>query len=387
MSSERSSLAAILKGALSTFLLLARAAHAQSVGGTIDVGGLALRYADTLSATAAAITPHVAADWGRGIADASGTFSQFTTRGWSAQGALSASLLTPAATGMLTELGGFAGGSARKDGTRTGEMLANGRLHLMRSGGEAFVGVGAGRTWDGIEWRSMILGEVGGSVSSENKGAVLTLSPILINDSISYTDTQLSLSLTQERLEFGVLLGARFGDRVTNIGTSARSWGSFSVVAWTTPRVGIVATGGTYPIDPTQGFPGGRFISLSLRLATRRPLSPQPVPAQQPVSATEASTTEGVVSGFAAERTAPGVVTIRVNLERARVVEISGDFTNWVPVQMQRSPNGWWSTALPISPGKYQMNVRVDGGKWLVPAGLFSIADEFGGRVGLLIIE
>lgn len=249
------------------------------------------------------------------------------------------------------------------------------------------MGVGAGRTWDGIEWRSMILGEVGGSVSSENKGAVLTLSPILINDSISYTDTQLSLSLTQERLEFGVLLGARFGDRVTNIGTSARSWGSFSVVAWTTPRVGIVATGGTYPIDPTQGFPGGRFISLSLRLATRRPLSPQPVPAQQPVSATEASTTEGVVSGFAAERTAPGVVTIRVNLERARVVEISGDFTNWVPVQMQRSPNGWWSTALPISPGKYQMNVRVDGGKWLVPAGLFSIADEFGGRVGLLIIE
>jgi hypothetical protein len=33
------------------------------------------------------------------------------------------------------------------------------------------------------------------------------------------------------------------------------------------------------------------------------------------------------------------------------------------------------------------MNVRVDGGRWLVPLGLLSMVDEFGGVVGLLIVD
>lgn len=362
-------------------------ARSQAVESSLDIGGLALRYADSVNTTAAAITPRLAADWGSAIAEASGTLSQFTTRGWSAQGALSAAFFTPVARGLLAELGGFTGGSARRDGTRTGETLANGRVHLMHAAGEAFIGAGAGRTWDGTLWRSLILGEVGGSVTYANSEAVLTLSPVLINDSIGYTDTQLSLSLTRDRLDLGALIGARFGDRVTNVGTNARSWGSLSVIAWMTRSVGIAVSGGTYPIDPTQGFPGGRFVSLSLRLATGRNRLSKPVSVLQPLSETEATAAGAVVSGFVAERTAPGIVTLRVNSERALVVEVSGDFTNWVPVRLERSPNGWWSTALPISPGKYQMNLRLDGGKWVVPPGLLSIADEFGGSVGLLVVE
>jgi hypothetical protein len=42
---------------------------------------------------------------------------------------------------------------------------------------------------------------------------------------------------------------------------------------------------------------------------------------------------------------------------------------------------------LPLRPGKYQMNVRIDGGKWIVPKGLLSMSDEFGGAVGLLVVE
>jgi len=33
------------------------------------------------------------------------------------------------------------------------------------------------------------------------------------------------------------------------------------------------------------------------------------------------------------------------------------------------------------------MNVRLDGGKWLVPPGLLSMLDEFGGTVGLLVVD
>jgi hypothetical protein len=33
------------------------------------------------------------------------------------------------------------------------------------------------------------------------------------------------------------------------------------------------------------------------------------------------------------------------------------------------------------------MNVRVDGGGWLAPPGLTTVVDEFGGVVGILVIE
>jgi hypothetical protein len=40
-----------------------------------------------------------------------------------------------------------------------------------------------------------------------------------------------------------------------------------------------------------------------------------------------------------------------------------------------------------MKPGKYQMNLRLDGGPWIAPPSLLTMADEFGGRVGLLVID
>jgi len=31
--------------------------------------------------------------------------------------------------------------------------------------------------------------------------------------------------------------------------------------------------------------------------------------------------------------------------------------------------------------------LRIDGGAWIVPPGLLSMVDEFGGPVGLLVVE
>jgi hypothetical protein len=33
------------------------------------------------------------------------------------------------------------------------------------------------------------------------------------------------------------------------------------------------------------------------------------------------------------------------------------------------------------------MNIRLDGGAWIVPPGLLTSTDEFGGLVGLVTIE
>lgn len=351
--------------------------------GSLDLGGVALRYADTLNASAFTLTPRAVADWGRGVAEASGTYSQFASGGWSTQGALSGSLFTPLARGPLAELSGFGGGSAHQDATRTGEVLINARLHFMRTRGEFFAGAGGGRTWFGGGSSSVFLGEVGASTTLGDVATSLVLSPVAV-DSLRYTDAQLTLSWTRAKFDLGAVLGIRVGDQLTALGGTARSWGSLNAVRWLGARLALVAAGGTYPIDPTQGFPGGRFVSFSIRMATRRPGEAQSTSVQP----SEARPDSGLIATDFETRSA-GVdsVTLKVEAPQARLVEITGDFTGWTPVPLLLDSTGWWTVTLPIAPGKYQMNLRLNGGQWLVPPGLLSMLDEFGGRVGLLIVD
>jgi len=384
---EHPSLAEIFAGVLTALLVFASPVCAQRKETSLDAGAVALRYADTLNAGAATITPRAAAQWARGAAEVTGTYSQFTTGGWSAQGALSGSLFAPTASGFLAEVAGFAGGSTHHDGTRTGQVLANGRLHFMRTRGELFLGAGGGRTWVGGGSRSVFLGEAGMSSMIREVDATLTASPTMVEDSIKYVDGQLSLFWARERLDLGALIGTRFGDQLTSLGGTAKTWGNLTAVASLTPRFALVVSGGTYPIDPTQGFPGGRFVSASIRLATRR-VSDAPLPqAEQARAGTGDTEGAPTVTSFVAERGHAGRVTLRVKAPLAQLVEVSGDFTNWTPVRLERASDGLWSGTFPISRGKYQLNLRLDGGKWLVPPGLLSMLDEFGGSVGLLVIE
>jgi hypothetical protein len=352
----------------------------------VDVGGVALRYADTLNASAVTVTPRFAANGRRGAAEVYGTYSQFGSGGWSAQGAVSGSLFKPAARGLLAEVSGFAAGSTHQDGTRTGEVLANTRLHSKRAWGELFIGAGGGRTWVGGGSSSLFLGEAGASTLLRDLTATLVLSPTAV-DSLKYMDGQLSLSWVLPKLDLGAVLGIRAGDQLTALGGTARSWGSVNAVRWLRPRLALVAAGGTYPIDPTQGFPGGRFVSLSVRLATRRASESQSVNTRQQQIEAPAAGSTLVVTEFAAEQTAVRLVTLKVKAPGAQLVEVTGDFTSWTPVRLNQSSDGSWAVTLSMESGKYQMNLRVNGGEWLVPPGLLSMLDEFGGRVGLLIVE
>jgi hypothetical protein len=387
LETEKALLAAILRGAFSALLFFAHTTQAQLVETSVDAGWVALRYADTLSTSAAAVTPHLLANWPNAAIDAWGTLSQFTTGGWSSQGALSGSLFTPRARGVVAELGGFAGGSAHQDGTRTGEVIGTGRLHFARQNAEVFFGGGGGVTWDGAAWGSVFQGELGSSLHLGAAAALLTITPVVVNDSVRYTDGQLALSWSGDRHDLSALCGHRFGDQLTNLGADKKAWASLSAVAWMTPHFALAAGGGTYPVDPTQGFPGGRFVSLAIRVATGRNRSAITPGAQQTPVESGGDAISPAVTGFTAERRSPGLVMLTVNASLAHVVEISGDFTNWTPVRLQPAGGQAWVVTLPIDPGKYQMNLRLDGGAWVVPPGLLSMLDEFGGKVGLLIVE
>jgi hypothetical protein len=378
-----------LRGAFTALLFVARAGYAQKVESTLDVGAAALRYADTLATGAATFTPHILADWGSTVVEASGTYSQFTSGGGSSQGTLSALRFFPTARRFFGELGVFAGGSAHSDGTRTGEVLANGRIHIPRDNMEIFLGLGGGRTWDAVEWRSVLLGEAGASIDMGPSSILFSISPTIVNDSTKYVDTQASLSRKSKLADLGLVLGFRSGDQLTTLSANVKAWASVSAVKWITPRIGLALAGGNYPVDPTQGFPGGRFVSLSLRLAQGRrpgPVSNGPIDSGLVAAAPEARAAPAVAE-FTTRRGAGDAVTVRVEAPGASVVEINGDFTNWTPVQLAPVGDGSWSTTIPLKRGKYQMNLRVNGGAWIVPPGLLSMVDEFGGTVGLLVIE
>jgi len=230
--------------------LCAGSAHAQRAAASVDVGAVALRYADTVNATAAALTPDLRIDWSQGTAEALGTISQFGGGGWSAQGNLSASLFTPKSRGFFGELTGSAGGSTHQDATRTGESLAHARIHFARSTGGVFVGGGGGTTWDGSGWRRVLLGEIGAWADFPVATALLRVSPASVDDSAKYVDGQLSLTRTRERLDVSALAATRWGSRLPFDPTGTRTWASIAITAWATPVLGIVGAGGTYPVDP-----------------------------------------------------------------------------------------------------------------------------------------
>ncbi len=370
---------------LTALLFGARVAHGQHAESSVDVGGMALRYADTLNTGAGVVSAHSLVDWGKALTEASGTFSQFTSGGWSTQGAVSGSLFAAPGAAILVELGGFAGGSAHQDGTRTGEILANLRLHNLRGWGELFAGTGIGRTSFGAGAESIVIGEAGVSTRLQKVDVNIVVSPVAV-DSLKYVDSQLSLFWSSGNIDIQTLVGFRAGDQLTNLGATARTWGSVTAVAWIKPRIAAVFAGGAYPIDPTQGFPGGRFLSASVRLSSGNVRPSE----SSTANASPSSTTlddRPPVERFTWQRSGEHHVTLRVNAPRARSVDVNGDFTNWTPVPLTPTNEGWWSVTLPLDRGKYQMNLRIDGGKWIVPPGLLSMSDEFGGAVGLLIVE
>lgn len=361
------------------------AAFSQQTGASIDAGALNMRYADSITSNAIAITPSAWTESRMSSFRATGTFSEFKSGGWSAQGSGTVSLITPRVGFVLGEIEGNAGGSAHDDGSRTGQLMATGRAHLAAANRGIWLGAGAGSAWDGTTWRKVRQAEAAGWLRFEATTALAFVNPVLLEDSIRYTDTQIAGVINFRQLDLSASAGFRSGRRLAALGGTARSWGSLNVTGWFSSRFAMVASAGTYPVDPTQGYPGGRFVALGVRLGSRRsqPYSSDlynPHPGLALVNPLEASR-------FDIRPSTADAREIRVYEPSARSVEIMGDFNDWRPVQLSRAESGWWSIALPVSKGIHEINVRVDGGLWVVPLGLPAKSDEFGGKVGIMVVR
>ena len=372
---------------LALSIVLALPASAQLARASVDVGGTGVRFADSVDVAALALSPTARFAWPRAVVATAGTLSLLGADGWTTQGVLEATGLATSRGALSGELTGSVGGSAHEDGTRTSQLLALGRLHADASRSGAWLGAGGGRTWSGVVWRSLLLGEIGGWLRTGSARSVTTFSasavPTMVDDSLRYVDVAAEGTWETARLELTASLGARAGAVLPEFGGARRAWGSVQAVRWLSRHTAVVAAVGTYPVDPTQGYPGGQYATLALRFATPAlaRTAPAPAPPVAPAATPRLPTVEVTVL------TAPdGQRTLRVWAPSASRVDVSGDFTSWSPLALTAAGGGWWAVTIPLKRGTYQMNIRSDDGPWRAPAGLPVLRDEFGGTVGVLSV-
>ena len=355
------------------------AASGQRISATLDAGGTRVRYADTIFATGLSVSPALSYESSLSTVGLSATLSKFAG-GTSTQGMLFGSTFTPTFHLLSGEVGGSVGGSAHQDGSRTGTGSAFVRAHLMgdRTGGWA--GGGLGDTRDGTTSHRVRQTEAGAWMRFSTAGYVeATVTPTTVGDTIRYADAELAIRWKFAAGEVGATAGIRNGTGLPALPGAKSGWGGLSLTTWVRPTVAVVASTGTYPLDFSQGFPAGKYVTVSVRISStkhERALS-QPAVA---IHEESGPITDFTTSANGARR------VFRVRAPAAHSLDIIGDFTQWKPLAMHAEGNGWWTATLSVAPGTYQMNMRIDGAGWVVPPGLTAIKDETGGQVGILIV-
>jgi hypothetical protein len=145
--------------------------------------------------------------------------------------------------------------------------------------------------------------------------------------------------------------------------------------------VGLVASAGHSLPELSLALPGARYRSLGVRLALGAPprggsRSGRGAP---PVTAGTAAGSPRLVLA-----TPHRLAIVGPAADRA---EAMGDFTDWHPRPLVRAGQGRWALDAALSRGVHQLNVRFDGGEWVVPAGTVAVDDGFGGEVGIFVVR
>ena len=149
-----------------------------------------------------------------------------------------------------------------------------------------------------------------------------------------------------------------------------------SVTVWRTPTQAFVLNVARQLPDFVRGAEAASSFTVGVRLN-----EPSPVLAL-------AMRTPPTVQVAAAEVDAHGDSTrrtLRVRAPAAQRVEVMGDFTDWEPVAL-RSTGDVFTGSFALSPGSHRLVIRIDGGDWRPAANTPAVDDDFGGRVGLLVV-
>ncbi len=192
-----------------------------------------------------------------------------------------------------------------------------------------------------------------------------------------FSDVQGTVHWQKSAFELTAQTGYRFGN-ANDVTPDSRRWASASAVVWLSPDMAMVLGGGRQPANPARGLPARNYANLGVMFAAWPAMTSGAVPIEAPSSA---------ISQFDIAAASPSLQRVQVHIVGAERVQVMGDFTAWQPVSMVQRGRDVWEALVPIAAGVHQLDVRVDGGKWLPPPGTPTMRDGYNGEVGVLVVH
>lgn len=345
---------------------------------TLDLGASIAEYQGFLPSGAAVLATAIRHDAAAFSLGAAGSLTVFESGNEIVQGtAAGAWLLGSSRRPWRVELAGAVGASRYAAEANSGHLLARTNFHVIgeRTGGWA--GFTTGRSFaDSTQTPLELATTVWHLYESFTFTATLAHSRLSAHH---HTDLTGTMRWTRPPFELDVRGGVR--------PSSTRATGAFGDVALlikAMDRVSIAIGAGRFPADPVRGLLPAKYLNAAVRFdlsGTRT--APSVIAAPR----TQRATTVDAGDPPALDITGSGSVRrIGIYAPRATVVELMGDFTDWAPVSLEHRGGGQWEVHLPLAPGVHRINVRIDGGEWIVPSGARLERNEFG-ATGVIVVR
>ena len=352
--------------------------------GTIDVGGTWVQYEGYLGSGAASVSPTLRHDTPNVSLGISGNYIVFESGNHIMQGLAAAAWRTNIARQLRGEISGSSGLNVYEGSDGYGHLLGRTRLHYSGRLSGAWLGIATGKSYRESSDFTPYEVELGGWVVHEGValGAIATRT---WTADVEYFDV---VGTARWRDPF-FKIDASLGMRGWSDGGGQGVYGELHAQIPITGRLSALVSGGRYPSDHVRGAISSNFVSASLRVATSSSRTRPPAPQLRALfselerpgkpSAGEARLT--------VRASLEDLHTIRIEAPDAERVELTADFTDWQPTTLRHRGNGVWEVTVRITSGVHRVNVRLNGGAWIVPRGLRAEEDDFGGRVGVLVVS
>lgn len=363
-------------------------AHAvvAQVAANIEAGVSEVRYDGFLASAAASVSPTIRWEHsrGRGFVSARGTYLRFESGRHSLDGSINGSWFAPLAPRLRAELGVSAGGSQYANIASFSHSEAEARLHLMSAERGAWAGASAGRSYFSGLPRNVVVLATGFWLLRRDKTMFVSLDRSNIGDT-AFSDVRGSARWRGSRLVLEGIVGARVWSR----GGGRGVYGEGSAALTLGPEIALVLSAGRYPTDVVRGSIAGRYVTAAVRVGSISIRRPAPAPRVLPVNEPVYTGSDGAVKSAEtrlAIQIRPDDVLLTVYATGAASIEITGDFTDWQPVPLNRVDGDTWAGVFRMTAGLHRMNVRRDGGAWIVPAGTMRRPDDYDGEVGVFVL-
>lgn len=350
---------------------------------SLEAGVSHVDYDGFLPSGAASLTPSLRLERAWAALTARGTALAFESGNTSLQGSLAASLYAPLSREWRAEVAGTLGGSRYEDFAEFWHALARARVHRISGQGGFWLGGSAGRTSYGAGSRGVIAAEVGGWARIRDVSLTTAISATGVGDT-TWVDVEGFARWSWRSL----IVDANGGFRAFSQGAGSGAYGELTGTYAVNDRLALVLGGGRYPVDPVRGSIAGRYATAALRVRltgnAEAPAARLARAAADPVMAENGN----LRARFDLEPVRGAVTTYELIIRAplAERVEIMASFTDWEPQVLQRAADGTWRLRWNLPPGVHRLNVRLDGGNWVAPAGTTPMPDDFGGQVGVFVI-